>query len=118
MYDAPFGLQKADSFTLHDQSPVSASYIRGQDGNPLFDDSNPNRYFKTDQPTAGVKVAGTRHHDPGAGREGHLREDPDRHPGGHAVTNGNHPRTNNGGGPEDISSGPSPCALELPAGRR
>ena len=36
-----------------------ASYVRGQAGQPLFDDSNPNRYFKNDQPTAGVKVAGS-----------------------------------------------------------
>ncbi|MFL6153553.1 MAG: immune inhibitor A domain-containing protein [Ornithinibacter sp.] len=59
MYDATFGLQKVDSFTLHDQVTGQASYLRGQNGNPLFDDSNPNRYFKTDQPTAGVKVAGS-----------------------------------------------------------
>ncbi len=59
MYDAPFGLQKADSFTLHNPATGNASYIRGQNGNPLFDDSNPMRYFKTDQPTAGVKVAGS-----------------------------------------------------------
>ena len=91
MYDATFGLQKVDSFTLHDPVTGQASYLRGQNGNPLFDDSNPNRYFKTDQPTAGVKVAGTRHHHPGAGREGHLGEDPDRHPGGHPVTTGTHP---------------------------
>ena len=59
MYDATFGLQKADSFTLHSQFTGNASYIRGQAAQPLFDDSNPNRYFKTDQPTAGVKVAGS-----------------------------------------------------------
>ena len=59
MYDAPFGLQKADSFTLHDPVSGRASYIRGQAGNPLFDDSNPARYFKTDQPTGGVTVAGS-----------------------------------------------------------
>ena len=59
MYDAPFGLQKADSFTLHSATTGHASYIRGQAGNPLFNDSNPNRYFKTDQPTGGVKVAGS-----------------------------------------------------------
>ncbi len=59
MYDAPFGLQKVDSFTLHNPATGRASYLRGQKGNPLFDDSNPMRYFKTDQPTAGVKVAGS-----------------------------------------------------------
>jgi immune inhibitor A len=59
MYDATFGLQKADSFTLHSQFTGHASYIRGQAAQPLFDDSNPARYFKTDQPTAGVTVAGS-----------------------------------------------------------
>ncbi len=59
MYDATFGLQKVDSFTLHDPATGQASYLRGQNGNPLFDDTNPMRYFKTDQPTAGVKVAGS-----------------------------------------------------------
>jgi immune inhibitor A len=59
LYDAPFGLEKADSFTLHSATTGRASYIRGQAGNPLFDDSNPARYFKTDQPSAGVTVAGS-----------------------------------------------------------
>jgi immune inhibitor A len=57
-YDAPFGLQKADSFTLHHQATGKPSYIRGQAGNPVFDDSNPNRYFDPAQPRVGVKVAG------------------------------------------------------------
>ena len=57
MYDATFGLQKVDSFTLHNPATGNASYLRGQNGNPLFDDSNPNRYFKTDQPTGGVTVS-------------------------------------------------------------
>ncbi len=59
MYDATFGLQKADSFTLHSATTGRASYIRGQAANPLFDDSNPARYFKTDQPSGGVTVAGS-----------------------------------------------------------
>ncbi|QKE85014.1 immune inhibitor A domain-containing protein [Arthrobacter sp. NEB 688] len=59
MYDATFGLQKADSFTLHSASTGRASYVRGQAAQPLFDDSNPARYFKTDQPTGGVTVAGS-----------------------------------------------------------
>ncbi|WP_377643100.1 immune inhibitor A domain-containing protein [Oryzobacter terrae] len=59
LYDATFGLQKADSFTLHSQFTGNASYIRGQAAQPLFDDSNPARYFKTDQPSAGVTVAGS-----------------------------------------------------------
>ncbi|CAM3887736.1 immune inhibitor A domain-containing protein [Nocardioides zeicaulis] len=59
-YDAPFGLQKSDSFYL--TAGGRRSYIRGRAANPVFDDSDPNRYF---QPYAdagltrvGVKVAG------------------------------------------------------------
>ena len=37
-YDAPFGLEKSDSFTLHAQETGAASYIRGQAAVPLFDD--------------------------------------------------------------------------------
>ncbi|MGG5260966.1 immune inhibitor A domain-containing protein [Phycicoccus avicenniae] len=59
MYDATFGLQKADSFTLHSATTGRASYVRGQAAQPLFDDTNPARYFKTDQPTGGVTVAGS-----------------------------------------------------------
>jgi immune inhibitor A len=59
-YDDPFSLQKADSFTLHVNG--KASYIRGAAANPLFDDSNPNRYFTPfvdgGLPRVGVKVAG------------------------------------------------------------
>ena len=46
MYDATFGLQKADSFTLHSQVTGNASYIRGQAGNPVFDDTK--QYWFTD----------------------------------------------------------------------
>ena len=53
-------LQKADSFTLHVDG--KASYVRGQAANPLFDDSDPNRYFQpfadAGLPRVGVKVAG------------------------------------------------------------
>lgn len=59
-YDAPFGLEKSDSFYL--TAGGRKSYIRGADAKPLFDDSNPNRYFKpfadAGQPRTGVKVAG------------------------------------------------------------
>ncbi|WP_189080261.1 immune inhibitor A domain-containing protein [Mangrovihabitans endophyticus] len=52
LYDAPFGLQKADSFTLHiDGKP---SYVRGQAGQPLFDDTK--SYFDANIPWAGVKL--------------------------------------------------------------
>lgn len=59
-YDAPFGLEKSDSFYL--TAGGRRSYIRGADAKPVFDDSNPNRYFtpfaQAGQPRTGVKVAG------------------------------------------------------------
>ncbi|GAB2669210.1 immune inhibitor A domain-containing protein [Kribbella swartbergensis] len=51
-YDAPFGLEKADSFTLHING--QPSYIRGQNGVPTFNDSK--TYWYPEQPSAGVKV--------------------------------------------------------------
>ena len=59
-YDAPFSLEKADSFYLNDGR--RRSYIRGLPANPLFDDTDPNRYFQpyvdAGLPRVGVKVAG------------------------------------------------------------
>ncbi|WP_346539556.1 immune inhibitor A domain-containing protein [Micromonospora sp. DPT] len=52
MYDAPFSLKKADSFTLHVNS--QPSYIRGQAAAPLFDDSK--QYWFAELPNHGVKV--------------------------------------------------------------
>ncbi|MEI8411055.1 MULTISPECIES: immune inhibitor A domain-containing protein [unclassified Kribbella] len=51
-YDAPFGLEKADSFTLHTNG--QGSYIRGQAGVSTFNDSK--TYWFAEQPSAGVKV--------------------------------------------------------------
>jgi immune inhibitor A len=51
-YDAPFGLEKADSFTLHFNG--QASYIRGQNAVPTFNDSK--SYWSADQPTSSVQV--------------------------------------------------------------
>jgi len=51
-YDAPFSLEKSDSFTLHYNS--KPSYIRGQVAKPAFNDSKKRWYAST--PTAGVKV--------------------------------------------------------------
>ncbi len=51
-YDAPFSLQKSDSFTL--QAAGKPSYVRGQAAQPLFDDTK--SYFSTAQPSAGVKL--------------------------------------------------------------
>ncbi len=52
LYDAPFSLTKADSFTLHHNS--QPNYIRGEDGNPLFDDTK--QYFDPELPNHGVKL--------------------------------------------------------------
>jgi immune inhibitor A len=53
LYDAAFGNHKADSFTLHVNG--QASYIRGQAGNPVFNDTK--NYFDPVQTDHGVKVA-------------------------------------------------------------
>jgi len=52
LYDAPFGLKKADSFTLHFNG--APSYIRGQDGVSTFDDTK--NYNDPTAPGAGVKL--------------------------------------------------------------
>jgi immune inhibitor A len=52
LYDAPFGLTKADSFTLHVNG--KPSYIRGQAARPTFDDTK--KYFYDEIPWAGVKL--------------------------------------------------------------
>ncbi|RKT54321.1 immune inhibitor A domain-containing protein [Saccharothrix australiensis] len=51
-YDAPFGLQKSDSFTLHVNG--KASYVRGQPAKPVFDDTG--QFWFPETPTAGVKL--------------------------------------------------------------
>jgi len=51
-YDATFGLEKADSFTLHLNG--QGSYIRGQNAVSTFNDGR--QYWFPQQPTAGVKV--------------------------------------------------------------
>jgi immune inhibitor A len=52
VYDAPFSLKKADSFTLHING--KPSYIRGQDAQPLFNDTK--KYFYEELPNHGVKL--------------------------------------------------------------
>ncbi len=52
MYDAPFSLHKADSMTLHTRGV--ASYIRGQNAKPLFDDTK--KYWYAELPNHGVKL--------------------------------------------------------------
>lgn len=52
IYDAPFSLTTADSFTLHVNG--QPSYIRGEAGQPLFDDTK--QYFDPELPDHGVKL--------------------------------------------------------------
>ena len=52
VYDAPFSLKKADSFTLHINS--QPQYIRGQAAQPLFDDTK--QYWYPELPNHGVKL--------------------------------------------------------------
>jgi immune inhibitor A len=54
-YDAPFSLEKSDSFTLHLNG--EPSYIRGQSAKPLFDDTR--QYWYSETPTVGVKLPAT-----------------------------------------------------------
>jgi immune inhibitor A len=53
-YDSTFGLEKADSFTLHDTTTGQGSLIRGQDAVPVFDDMN--EFYDPALPYVGVKV--------------------------------------------------------------
>jgi immune inhibitor A len=55
IYDAPFSLTRARSFTLHVNG--RASLIRGQNAQPVFDDSRP--YWFPEIPQTGVKVPDT-----------------------------------------------------------
>ncbi len=54
VYDAPFSRDRADSFTLHVAG--EPSYIRGQRGVPLFDDTR--SYWNEALPFTGVKTPG------------------------------------------------------------
>jgi immune inhibitor A len=56
LYDAPFSLRKADSFTLHNAATGRASYIRGLPGVSTFDDTK--NYNDQTVPGAGVKLPG------------------------------------------------------------
>ena len=54
-YDAPFSLQKSDSFTLHPPRG-QASYIRGREAQPLFNDTK--SYWRAALPRVGVNTPG------------------------------------------------------------
>ncbi len=51
-YDAPFSLEKSDSFTLHHNG--QRSYVRGRPAKPLFDDTQ--QYWFEEAPAHGVKL--------------------------------------------------------------
>ncbi|WP_370617083.1 immune inhibitor A domain-containing protein [Mumia qirimensis] len=52
VYDAPFGLKKADSMTLHTNG--QPSYIRAQPAQPVFNDTK--KYWYAELPNHGVKL--------------------------------------------------------------
>ena len=54
VYDAPFGLKKADTFDMHDNSKLQ--HIRGQAAEPVFDDTG--KYWYAELPNHGVKLPG------------------------------------------------------------
>ncbi len=56
-YDATFGLEKADSFTLHQGAGDAPSYVRGRAANPVFRDDV--SYWDPAQPTNSVQVPDT-----------------------------------------------------------
>ena len=64
-YDAPFSLQKADSFTLHMEPTGRASYIRGQDAQPRVGVKVPNagvrmRVVSQDRTSMRVRIDSTK----------------------------------------------------------
>ena len=52
VYDAPFSLEKADSFNLHING--KESYVRGQAAEPVFNDKG--KYWYPEMPNHGVKL--------------------------------------------------------------
>jgi immune inhibitor A len=54
LYDAPFGTDKADNLSLHEEG--ERTRIKGLAGNPVFDDTK--NYFDPVQTDHGVKVRG------------------------------------------------------------
>lgn len=56
-FDATFGKQRTDKVTFHnDGSPAKVPARRGI---PVFDDTDPNRYWTADNPQSSTKVAGS-----------------------------------------------------------
>ena len=54
VYDAPFSLTKADSFTLHVNGKKSP--VKGEKANPVFDDTK--KFWYSELPNHGVKLPG------------------------------------------------------------
>jgi len=55
-FDATFGLHRTDAVTFHHNgTPVT---VPSQPAIPVFDDTNPDRYWSADNPYSSVKVAG------------------------------------------------------------
>ncbi len=76
-YDATFGLQKSDSFTLHDQATGQASYIRGQAAQPVFNDTDKYWYNGPNEtPLPRYRSAGGRRQDQGRRPEDDNDDDP------------------------------------------
>ena len=64
-YDATFGLEKTDPLSLHREVPsaggakMTTLKTGAQPAVPVFDDSDPNRYYDPANPQGSVKVGGT-----------------------------------------------------------
>lgn len=56
-FDATFGKQRTDAVTFH--SDGVAEKVPSSRGIPTFDDSDPNRYWSSDNPWSSTKVAGS-----------------------------------------------------------
>ncbi|UIJ36235.1 immune inhibitor A domain-containing protein [Allobranchiibius sp. GilTou73] len=56
-YDATFGLDRTDAFTLHKQG--LAAKVPSRPAVSTFDDTNPNAYYYVANPAGSVKVAGS-----------------------------------------------------------
>lgn len=57
VFDATFGLERTDAVTFHRNGVPSA--VPSQPAMPVFDDSNPDRYWSAKNPWSSTKVAGS-----------------------------------------------------------
>ncbi len=59
-FDATFGVDRTDAISLHRETPdgMTTLEIPSQAPVPVFDDSDPDRYYDTANPMGSVKVAG------------------------------------------------------------